>query len=126
MTSAITAVVLPTPDTYNRRPSIDMEGMVYRKLTANITGPDNRLYSCIRTPNNPPIIIAIIDADKEISICSHNNWRKKSERLINNDITSCITYTAFLLYVIKAIVYASYGKSHPIKHSIRIRLNHSP
>ena len=78
ITNAIIAVVLPTPDTYNKSPNIDIEGIVYRKLTITITGAANRLYSYIRTPNNPPIMIATTEANTEISICSHNSWRKKS------------------------------------------------
>ena len=78
ITNAIIAVVLPTPDTYNKRPNIDIDGIVYRKLTTTITGTASRLYSYINTPNNPPMMVAITEANTEISICSHNNWRKKS------------------------------------------------
>ena len=78
ITNAMIAVVLPTPDTYNKRPNIDIDGIVYRKLTTTITGAASRLYSYINTPNNPPMMVAITEANTEISICSHNSWRKKS------------------------------------------------
>ena len=53
--SAMTAVALPTPEKGIRKPSMEMDGMVYRKFITASVGLAERRNSLISTPAAPPI-----------------------------------------------------------------------
>ena len=82
--SAMTAVALPTPENGIRNPSIDMEGIVYRKLITPSVGFAAFWNSLINMPARPPMTTAIRMAISEISRCSHNSPAKKSQRSVKS------------------------------------------
>lgn len=81
MVSAMTAVASPTPLNGIRKPSMLMDGMVYRKLITARVGLAARCRSLIRMPAMPPTTIAITMARSEIWMCSRSNPAKKSQRV---------------------------------------------
>ena len=81
---AMTAVALPTPERGIRKPSMEMDGMVYRKfITANV-GLAERVNSLISMPATPPMTMAMAMAVSEISRCSQSSPAKKSQRLTSS------------------------------------------
>ena len=87
--SAMTAVALPTPENGIRKPSMEMDGMVYRKLISPSVGRADRWNSLIRMPTAPPNTTAIRIATSEISRCSHKSPAKKSQRPASREKISC-------------------------------------
>ena len=83
MVSAMTAVILPTPENGIKKPSMDMDGIVYRKLMTPIAGFADCWYSLIRIPTSPPKTIAINIEIIEISRCSQSSFKKNSFRSKN-------------------------------------------
>ena len=77
ITRAITAVALPIPEKGIKNPSMDMDGIVYKKLITIIVGLTARRYSLSKTPATTPRIIAITLEIKAMPICSHNRPEKK-------------------------------------------------
>ena len=77
ITRAITAVALPIPEKGIKNPSMDMDGIVYKKLITIMVGLTARRYSLSKIPATTPRIIAIILESKAMPICSHNRPEKK-------------------------------------------------
>ena len=75
---AMTAVAFPTPEKGIRNPSIEIDGMVYRKLITASVGLADRSNSLIKIPTSPPSTTAIRMAVREIPRCSARSPRKKS------------------------------------------------
>jgi len=74
----MTAVAFPIPEKGIKKPSIEIEGIVYRKLITPKVGFAVFRNSLIKIPTMPPNKTAITMASKEISKCSHNKFKKKS------------------------------------------------
>ena len=79
ITRAITAVALPIPEKGIKKPSMDMDGIVYKKLITIMVGLTARRYSLSKIPATNPRIMAIILESKAMPICSHNSPEKKSQ-----------------------------------------------
>ena len=77
---AIIALLFPIPVTGIKKPNIEIEGIVYKKLTIPNTIGDVFLFSAINIPKAIPIIVAIIIAIIDICKCSNIKGRRKSER----------------------------------------------
>ena len=76
----MTAVAFPTPENGIRKPSMEIDGMVYRKLISPSVGLADRWNSLIKIPTSPPSTTAIKIAIREICKCSHRSPRKNSLR----------------------------------------------
>ena len=75
---------MPTPENGIRNPSIDIEGIVYRKLITPSVGFAAFWNPLINMPAKPPMTTAIRMAINEISRCSHNSPAKKSQRSVKS------------------------------------------
>ena len=73
----IMAVALPTPEKGIKKPSIEMDGIVYKKLITPSAGLAAFGNSLIRIPTSPPNSMAIKIETNAISKCSSNNSQKR-------------------------------------------------
>ena len=81
---AMTAVAFPTPEKGIRNPSMDIDGIVYKKLITPSAGFDAFSNSLINIPTIPPIKTAIRIARNDISICSIRSFKKNDFLSISN------------------------------------------
>ena len=74
---AMTAVAFPTPENGIRKPSMDMDGIVYKKFITPKAGLADFSNSLISIPIRPPANMAMKMAIRDISICSTRRSAKK-------------------------------------------------
>ena len=70
MLNAMMALVLPIPVTGIRKPSMEMEGIVYRKLMIPSVREEAFRFSAMRIPTLTPTMVAKTIAIADICKCS--------------------------------------------------------